>query len=144
MTADLLASTDKHKAFIVAASAVTMVEPREDYVIPDSDYELVTDARVATWVRFQNLRREWGETRGAWSSVAEMVTLSAYQKIIGMGWDVLPCILIQLRSEGDQPDHWFWALEAIAGDDLVPPQNRGKVQEMAKAWLEWGEKAGQL
>ncbi len=165
MATDLSAATNKNKAVLLGcvtlfAAAMTVAStvpaeaveessvqpevPCEEYVIPESDYEIVTDARVVTWARFQDLRREWREMRGARSSVAEMVMLPAYQKIMGMGRSVLPHILAQLQSEGDQPDHWFWALAAIADDNPVPAESRGKVREMAKAWLEWGEKAGHV
>jgi hypothetical protein len=104
------------------------------------DLKIVTDPDVARWVKFQGLRRRWIEERGASASVAEMAVTPAYQSIVGMGPNVIPVILTQLRSEGDKPDHWFWALAAITRDNPVPPQSRGKVREMAKAWLEWGQK----
>jgi len=162
MSANLSTTTNKNMAIAVVcvsliapAPAVASTAPvpaieentlgREvSYVIPESDYEMVTDSRVATWIKFQDLRREWHEARGGRSSVAEMAMLPAYQKIMGMGPDVLPHILTQLRYEGDQPDHWFWALAAIADTNPVPPQSRGKVREMARAWLEWGEKTGNV
>jgi hypothetical protein len=37
-----------------------------------------------------------------------------------------------------EPDQWFWALQAITEEDPVPPPSRGKVREMALAWIEWG------
>jgi hypothetical protein len=58
----------------------------------------------------------------------------AYQQIIGMGVDALPLILRELERE---PDHWFWALEAITGENPVPPTDRGRLNEMARAWLRW-------
>ena len=39
-----------------------------------------------------------------------------------------------------EPDHWFPALKSISGEDPVPPEDRGKVRRMTKAWLAWGEK----
>jgi hypothetical protein len=159
MTIGLSAATNKKKAIavvcvtLVASAVVASTAPienieentlkyQEAYLIPDFNYDMMIDARVATWIRFQDLRREWREARDGMSSVAEMAMLPAYQKIMGMGPNVLPHILTQLRFEGDKPDHWFWALAAIADANPVPPQSRGKVREMAKAWLEWGEKAG--
>lgn len=58
----------------------------------------------------------------------------AYQKIIGMGELALPLIMRELRT---RPNHWFWALKAITGEDPVPPQYRGQVRKMAAAWLDW-------
>jgi len=39
-------------------------------------------------------------------------------------------------------DHWFWALRAITGADPVPVESRGKLKEMAQAWLAWGRTYG--
>lgn len=51
-----------------------------------------------------------------------------------MGPAALPLVLRELEEHGGQ---WFWALEAIAGVDPVPPQDRGRVQAMKEAWLRW-------
>lgn len=107
-----------------------------------SNVHLVTDVNAVRWVKFQSLVRQWRDARGARSSIAEMALLPAYQKIIGMGEDAIPLILNELKSEGNAPDHWFWALAAIARDNPVPPASRGKLEEMAKAWLEWGHEEG--
>lgn len=68
-----------------------------------------------------------------------MAMLKPYQQIIGMGQAALPLILAELARE---PDHWFWALEAITQEDPVPAEARGKVPEMADAWLAWGKQKG--
>jgi hypothetical protein len=68
-----------------------------------------------------------------------MALLRPYQRIIGMGAPVVPLILEELRRE---PDQWFWALEAITGENPVPAGSAGKVREMAAAWLEWGKRHG--
>lgn len=107
-----------------------------------SDLDYVIDSATVRSFKFQTFLAEWRRERGAMSCVAEMAMLPAYQKIIGMGEDVLPLILTQLKSEGHAPDHWFWALAAIAHDNPVPQESRGRLSEMAKAWLEWGQKEG--
>ena len=101
--------------------------------------ETSIDPALARWVEFQTLRRQWLQERGARASAADMAMTPSYLNIIGMGPDVVPDILRQLRSEGDRPEHWFFALAAITRDNPVPLQSRGKVREMAKAWLEWGQ-----
>jgi hypothetical protein len=63
----------------------------------------------------------------------------AYQRIIGLGTAAVPLILAELEKDLDQ---WFWALKAITGEDPVPPESRGKMREMADAWLNWGRKKG--
>jgi hypothetical protein len=91
--------------------------------------------------RFHRLALEWKEQSRYLSNTAQMAMLKPYQQIIGMGWAVVPFILQELRRE---PDHWFWALEAITGEDHVPPEAAGKVRAMAQAWVDWGIKRGLL
>lgn len=88
---------------------------------------------------FHNLASQWKEATQFVSSVTEMVTDPAYQQIIGMGKAVLPFIFAELRRE---PDHWFWALQAITGENPVPPADRGRIQAMTQAWLDWAETHG--
>jgi hypothetical protein len=73
--------------------------------------------------------------------MAQMATLKPYQRIIGMGSPAVPLILEELRRE---PDQWFWALEAITEENPVPPEAAGKVREMARAWIDWGQRQGFL
>jgi hypothetical protein len=70
-----------------------------------------------------------------------MAMLWPYQQIIGMGKDVLPYILEELQRE---PDHWFWALEAITQENPVAPEAAGRVRQMAEAWIEWGKQRGHI
>jgi hypothetical protein len=88
---------------------------------------------------FQALVKQWKEERGPSSSTTELATCPSYQRIIGLGPAAVPLLLRELEQA---PDHWFWALKAITGHDPVPPASRGKVHEMARAWLEWGRQHG--
>ncbi len=64
----------------------------------------------------------------------------AYQQIIGMGDAALPFIFQELRRD---PDHWFWALKAITGEDPVAASDRGQLDKMTTAWLDWAGRHGQ-
>jgi hypothetical protein len=86
--------------------------------------------------RFRDLVRQWKGATALTSSITEMATHPAYQQIIGMGKEAIPLILEELQRE---PDHWFWALKAITGEDPVSPADRGKLQRMAQAWLCWAK-----
>jgi hypothetical protein len=68
-----------------------------------------------------------------------MVKHPAYQKIISMGYAVVPLILKELERE---PDHWFVALNKITNENPVYNGARGKLDEMAAAWIAWGERKG--
>ena len=75
------------------------------------------------------------------SSTSRIAMHPAYQRIIGMGSVAIPLILRELE---EQPDWWFWALQAITGADPVSPSCRGLLHEMAAAWLAWGREHGYL
>jgi hypothetical protein len=91
--------------------------------------------------RFRGLAAEWKEKARYLSNTAQMAMLKPYQSIIGMGMPVVPLILEEL---GREPGQWFWALEAITGENPVPPAAAGKVRLMAEAWLAWGKQRGLL
>lgn len=91
--------------------------------------------------RFRRLAAEWKEESRYLSNTAQMAMLRPYQRIIGMGEPVVPLILEELRRE---PDHWFWALEAITEQNPIPPEAAGKVHLMAQAWISWGQQQGIL
>jgi hypothetical protein len=91
---------------------------------------------------FQNLANQWKRDTLAISSVSEIVMHPAYQRIMSMGKQALPLILQQLRRE---LDHWFYALEFIAGTDGKDVAKGADTLEDARsAWLEWGYRHGYL
>src|SRR5207244_812586 len=90
---------------------------------------------------FNKLSAAWKVESMLMSSARDMAMLPSYQHIIGMGRAVVPLILSELSRE---PDHWFWALGAITGADPVPDSCRGKIKEMAEAWLTWGRQHGYM
>jgi hypothetical protein len=85
------------------------------------------------------LRQTFEENRQSWlinslniSSVTQMVLLPEYQRIIGLGWPVVPLIIEELRHDVDQ---WFWALTAIVGEDKAAGAQN--FQEAADRWIAW-------
>jgi hypothetical protein len=89
--------------------------------------------------RFHTLVERWKRETAHHSNVAKRAIHPAYQEIIGMGERAVPLLLAELRRE---PDDWFWALQAITGANPVPEASRGKLQEMAAAWIQWGLQNG--
>jgi hypothetical protein len=130
------------------------------YVSPDLSYETEIHGRTSTaciatqteWLvapavpnreLFEALRVAWRTERPKNSSLISEICFSpSYLRIMGMGKDALPFIMEQLIEEGEEPDHWFMALQAITGADPVDEENRGDIVMMAEAWLRWGEKEG--
>lgn len=88
---------------------------------------------------FLELAERWRRETGMLSIVSKMSFHPAYQRIIGMGQPVVPLILRDLEQE---PDHWFWALQSITGENPVLPEQRGNLELMAAAWLAWGKDNG--
>jgi hypothetical protein len=91
--------------------------------------------------RFTRFAKQWKTESRYMSNTAQMTMLRSYLNIIGMGDPAIPLILEELRHE---PDHWFWALEAITLENPVPQQSIGKIQEMAQAWVQWGINKGYI
>jgi hypothetical protein len=91
---------------------------------------------------FQRFVSRWHEERGTTSSITQMAICPSYQRIIGLGDKVVPLILRDLEDHAEDPDHWFWALQALTGHDPVRAEDRGDMQEMARTWLEWAYMAG--
>jgi uncharacterized protein (DUF433 family) len=89
--------------------------------------------------QFRDLAQQWKDATEYCSSTTEISMHPAYQRIIGMGERALPLIVEELRHE---PDHWFWALKAITGNDPVAPSDRGDLQLMTQAWLNWAGQHG--
>lgn len=102
-------------------------------------------SRAASWQpetledSFFRHAAKWRAETGFMSSIRDMATHQSYQHIIGMGRDVVPLIIRELR---ERPDHWFWALKAITQVDPVSPCDRGKVERMREAWIEWADVNG--
>jgi hypothetical protein len=77
---------------------------------------------------------QWRNETGHLSLAIKQVMHPAYQRIIGLGPVAIPLILRELQRE---PDHWFWALEAITGEK--PAYLGSSVAQAAQAWLQWGK-----
>jgi len=91
--------------------------------------------------RFEKLVARWKEDSLLMSSPVDMAALPSYLQIIGMGKPAVPLLLRELQRE---PNHWFWALSTITGENPIPPESAGNVKEMATAWLKWGKSNGHV
>lgn len=101
--------------------------------------EPISRQRDELRVRFLTLKAKWEAETAMLSSTTEISMHPAYQQIIGMGPSAVPLILSEMKKE---LGHWFWALKSITGEDPVPPEQRGRIKEMTKAWLRWGRENG--
>jgi len=125
----------------IVNGAIVLDEPA---ALPDGTHvEVVVGERLDADLvrRFRDLVRQWKEATVFTSSGTEIALHPAYQQIIGMGKEAIPLILGELQRE---PDHWFWALQSITGEDPVPPADRGQLRKMTEAWLRWARTNGYL
>jgi hypothetical protein len=90
-------------------------------------------------MKFNRLLAEWQKESIVMSSITDMVMLPSYQAIIGMGPAVVSLILNELKQD---PDYFFWALEAITGDNPILPEDEGNLDRMTNAWIRWGQENG--
>lgn len=91
----------------------------------------------------EELRREFDQHATQWkneitvkSSITDIVLHPSYQRIIGMGYRVLPFIIEDLNESAN---FWFHALNAITGVNPVHPEDKGRVPRMRSAWLNWAK-----
>ncbi len=86
--------------------------------------------------KFYSLASQWQSDVEGMSSTAQMSQHPAYQEIIGMGTKVVPLLLRELKQN---PLYWLLALSEITGENPIKPEQRGRVKQMAEAWIEWGK-----
>ena len=107
-----------------------------DYPVADAGSGLPSTAN------FHRLLQEWKAQRSSRSSIEDAVECPAYRAIIEMGPSATPLIFAQLRAEGDKPDQWFWALQALTNANPVAEQHEGNHGQMKDDWLTWAAAHG--
>ena len=88
---------------------------------------------------FEKHADEWKTRTAHLSVLSQRIMHPSYQRIIGLGRDALPLIIERLSTH---PDHWFWALRSISGEDPVRREDEGRFGAMRDAWIRWGRNRG--
>lgn len=91
--------------------------------------------------QFTNLASQWIQDVQRMSSTVQMTKHPAFQKIVSLGQPVIPLLLEDLPHN---PIYWIPALRQITQENPVKPEQRGKIKQMAEAWLNWGRQKGYL
>ena len=86
---------------------------------------------------FERLAAQWEAETLATPSLEGIVLNHAYQQIIGLGPAAIPLILERLEASSD---HWFWALTALARQDVAADEDT--LEGARAAWLRWGRAMG--
>lgn len=91
-------------------------------------------------LQFQQLSKQWNEATRYHSNIQSLRNNPVYQELIALGEPIVPLILGEL----DRESHvcWFAVLNAITGENPVPPEDAGFVEAMARDWLDWGRRRG--
>jgi len=89
--------------------------------------------------KFDELAETWRRETRFISFMQQRALHPAYQRIIGMGWPVVPLLLRELQRESD---HWLWALRAITGEE--PARGLDTLPAAVEAWVKWGRERGLL
>jgi hypothetical protein len=91
--------------------------------------------------QFEELFQKWQSETAFLSSGTAIVSHAAYLQIVRMGEVVIPFILLKLL---ENPQHLFYALYQITGENPVPLTHAGNLQKMTHDWLSWGHTKGYL
>lgn len=90
---------------------------------------------------FQRLKSQWLDETRFISNMSEIVENKNHQEIISKGWKIVPLILKDLK---ENPHWWFHALHSITGHNPVKSEMAGRLKELSKCWIEWGEQNKKL
>lgn len=101
-----------------------------------SKHEAEIDPEIAN--KFYALASQW-ESEVEGMSPTSLFKHPAYQEIISMGTQIVPLLLQELKHN---PLYWLSALNAITGANPILDCERGRVKQMAEAWLKWGKEQG--
>jgi hypothetical protein len=91
--------------------------------------------------KFKQQADRWERETAFLSATPMRVLHESYQSIMAMGPEVVPILLRDLQKTRR---HWFWALRHLTNADPVPEKDRGNVDKMVAAWLDWGSKEGKI
>lgn len=91
--------------------------------------------------KFAVLANRWHDETDLLSSPSRITGNDTYLEIISMGKRVIPLILEDLKERGG---HWYRALRILSGEDPVPVEARGDVEQMKQTWLQWGGERGYI
>jgi hypothetical protein len=95
---------------------------------------------------FREHVERWKNDTQHWSSVAKMIAHPSYLRIVGLAGqaganEIERWLLQELQAE---PDYWFDALNALAGEDEDPVPPLDDFDGAVNAWLAWGHRKGLL
>ncbi|MCG6868410.1 MAG: hypothetical protein LJE91_06660 [Gammaproteobacteria bacterium] len=92
---------------------------------------------IGTKALVRELADQWRKDTAHQSFLSLRLQHPAYRRILSMGPSVVPFVLDELNR---QPDHWFYALAQLTGENPIPTDFTGTVDEAAELWIRWGQR----
>ncbi len=124
-------------AVSVEAQFVTQNYESSRYLFMKNSLYVQEMYKVQLKEKFEYYTSVWTNETMFSSSIHEIINNSAYRSIVGLGKDVIPFIIDELKKEDN---HWFYALEALTGQNPIKKEHRGFIKLMKSDWIEWAEK----
>ena len=100
----------------------------------DECYESTTDKVESC---FNKLADQWERETQSVSSVPALISHPSYQRIIKLGWGVVPFLLRDLQVNRR---FWFPALYEITRIRPFDRSDAGDSERMLQAWVKWGKR----
>jgi hypothetical protein len=88
-------------------------------------------------LKFIELSEKWKDDTGLFSTSTKKVVNDTYLDIIGLGKEVVPFILRDLKNGGSA--NWHAALKALTKENPVSDSDLNKNRKIRDAWVKWGE-----
>jgi hypothetical protein len=90
--------------------------------------------------RVVRLLKRWREETAYLSSGTSITAHPAYLELIELGPAALPFLFRDLEQTGD--GHLSKVLTTLTGAHPIPPEDRGKIRQIAVIWLCWARENG--
>lgn len=119
------AISSQEQGLIVITSQSNPKEERERF--------LIDPKKASDFIKYS---KQWKQETAGLSSPSSIRMNRNYQKIIGIGEQVIPLILRELEREADD---WFYALEMLVDDNENPITEEMGFNESVQAWIKWGK-----
>lgn len=92
-------------------------------------------AQIKARDRFEELFQKWKSETALLSNANAIVSHPAYLAIIEMGESAVPFVLMKIQND---PQHLFYALFKMTGENPVPLAHAGDLAKMSADWIAWG------
>lgn len=103
---------------------------------------LATAQLLAT--QFARLVATWREETENVSSLTQIVSNPAYQRLIDLGRSGEKVVPLILKDFAKNHGYWATALRAITGENPVPDKHIGNPTKVREDWLRWGKQRGYI